>query len=360
MEQCAPHQMKPPLYDIHQALGAKCIPFAGWEMPLHYRSGTLYEHHAVRNGVGLFDVSHMGRITVAGPAAATVVDQLCTHNVTSPPDGSATYSVLARDDGSSVDDTLVYKVNATTFFFVVNAANRDKTLAHIEAHAGDATVTDHYSDEGILALQGPAALALVTSLFPKVTALAPSRFTRCHYQGMPCIISRTGYTGAGGVEIYCPTSTLAPLWEQFVTSGAEPVGLAARDTLRLEMGYALYGHELSDTIAPTESVAAWAVNFNKPHFIGKEALLALEVSGNKRQQYGAIVDGKGIPRAGNSTTGDGVVTSGGYSPTLNQSIAIVMSRQSPAVGDTITIDIRGVSVSAHIAALPFIRPKRKP
>ena len=342
--------MKTALYDIHKQLGAKIVDFAGWQMPLHYSRGTLHEHNAVRSGVGIFDVSHMGRITVVGPA----VELLCTNEVANKKAATATYTVLARDDGTSVDDTLVYKVDEETFFFVVNAANREKTLAHIHAHADKATVTDHYNGEGILAVQGPDALPLVASLFPQVATLAPFHFTTCSYKGSWCLISKTGYTGAGGVEIYCDSRVIVPLWQQLVDGGAEPIGLGARDTLRLEMGYALYGHELSDTIAPTESVSAWAVKFSKHQFIGKTALLKLEESGHKRKQYGIVIEGRGIAREGSTVSSGDIVTSGGYSPTLKKSIAIIMSKTSRIVGDTVTIDIRGTPTPARVVALPFI------
>jgi aminomethyltransferase len=341
------------------------VPFAGWEMPVHYPDGILKEHLAVRNAAGLFDVSHMGRVLVTGPDAEKFLDYIFTGKVAGRSDNLAIYGVLCNDAGGSIDDAIVYRQSANRCFIVVNAGNRDKDLQHLrtQAAAFDVQVTDRYNKDGILALQGPKADQVIQELFPTILSLKPMHFTEVNYRGFVFPVARTGYTGSGGYEFYPPLEALELLWKDLLKSGEpygiKPIGLGARDTLRLEMGYALYGHELSDTIAPIESVAAWAVKMDKERFLGKDKLVALAKSNAKRYQYGAILTEKGIPREGYPVwLGDqkiGAVTSGTHSPSLTKGIALVMVDRSLNIGDQIKIQIRQNRIQAEIVALPFFQ-----
>ncbi len=350
--------MKTALYDRHTALGAKMVDFAGWEMPVQYK-GIIDEHNAVRNHVGIFDVSHMGRIDVEGPDAERFMDYICTNKIAGKKDGLAIYTVICRDNGGAVDDALIYRIDAEHFFLVANASNRDKDRQHIidQVAAFDVTISDRYEEEGILAIQGPQAVSLVQKRFPEAEELKPMRFTSIIDEEKTLIIARTGYTGSGGYEVYAPNELLPSLWDWFMENGAQPIGLGARDTLRLEMGFALYGHELSDTIAPTESIAAWTVKWDK-EFIGKEALQQLEERTDKRSQYGIILHDKGIAREGYEVlkNGDkiGVVTSGTQSPSLNKAIGIILVEPKLSVGDIVEVQIRKNQARAEVVKFPFV------
>ena len=293
--------MKTALYDHHRVLNAKLIDFAGWEMPLQYK-GIIHEHQTVRSHVGIFDVSHMGRILVEGLMAEALLDHLSTNQIVGKKDGSVTYTVWCREDGMSVDDLLVYRISETQFFVIVNASNREKDLEHLLHYSAgqDVIINDRFHEEGILAVQGPDAMVLVSQLFPEAEKLKPMSFYTDNYDGDPVIISRTGYTGAGGVEICASNQTIVLLWQAFLTEGKqygiEPIGLGARDTLRVEMGYALYGHELSDKIAPSESVSAWTIKWDKHDFIGKAAMKKLEASKAKRRKWHHPFRRRGCPR----------------------------------------------------------------
>lgn len=355
--------MKTALYDHHRALNAKLIDFGGWEMPIQYK-GIIHEHQTVRSHVGIFDVSHMGRIMVEGLMAEALLDHLSTNQIIGKKDGSATYTVWCHDDGTCVDDLIVYRISETQFFVIGNAGNREKDLEHLLHYSAgqDVIINDRYHEDGILAIQGPNAMELTSKIFPDAANLKPMTFYIDNYEGDPVTISRTGYTGAGGVEICASNATIVLLWETFLTEGKpygiEPIGLGARDTLRLEMGFALYGHELSDKIAPNESVSGWTINWDKPDFIGKAALEKLEIGEKKRREYGIILTGEGIAREGYPVLQDGkqigLVTSGNFSPTLNQSIALVLVDKNLQVGDSVEVQIRQHRCPAHVVNLPFI------
>jgi aminomethyltransferase len=360
MEQCEVY-MKTALYDHHVAQNGKMVEFCGWEMPVQYDKGVIHEHHAVRNGVGIFDVSHMGRVDIVGPDAEPFIDYLVTNTITGKKNLSATYAVLTSSAGGCVDDVLVFKEDETTFFLVVNAGNRDKDLTHIREHAGgfNVTITPRYDDQGILALQGPHSKEMMETLLPEAANIRMMRFASTTYEGESIIISRTGYTGAFGYEIYASNTLIPSLWNTFVTQGAEPIGLGARDTLRMEMGFALYGHELTDDIAPTETVAAWTVKMNKNRFVGKEALEALEKSAGKRFEYGVILKDKGVAREGCDVYVDdtciGQTTSGGHSPTLNESIAIILVNTPLKEGDHLKLQVRKRQLAAVVTPLPIVK-----
>jgi len=352
------------LYEAHSALGAKIVDFSGWEMPLQYK-GVIQEHLNVRSHVGIFDVSHMGRILVEGPDAEKLLNKLSTNDLFGKKVGSATYTVWCHESGTCVDDLIIYKEASDRFFLIVNAGNRDKDLAHLLQYATsyNVKVTDRYQEDGILAIQGPNAESLVSRLFPQVKDLKHMHFINASYADEPIVIAATGYTGAGGYEVYASNTTIAALWDKFLLEGKpfgiEPIGLAARDTLRLEMGYALYGHEISDSISPTESVSAWTVKWSKPSFLGKEALQKLENSPTKRHEYGIILIDKGIAREGYPVFQNdkqiGVVTSGTQSPSLNQAIAIVLVERNLQDGDSVEVQIRQNKCRAKVVKLPFYR-----
>lgn len=356
--------MKTALYERHVNLGAKIVPFAGWEMPVQYK-GVLAEHQAVREAVGLFDVSHMGRIHVRGPDAERLLDFLSTNRIIGKPKASATYTVWCHGHGGSVDDTIVYKIDDHHFFMIANASNRDKDLVHLGTQAqlqnAEVTIEECFSHSGILALQGPCALPLLVSLIPEVQSLKPMHFLSFDHDQF--FISRTGYTGAGGFELYGSTEKMIEWWDRLMEKGQEygiqPIGLGARDTLRLEMGFALYGHELSDTIAPCESVAAWTVKWDKPNFLGKKALEKIEASSTKRWSYPIRLLEKGIPRQGLTILKQGIpvgeVTSGSFSPGLGQGIALILVNTPLQIGDEVEIQIRQNLCRAKVEVLPFLK-----
>lgn len=351
------------LHAEHQALGAKFLEFNGWEMPLYYR-GILPEHMATRESVTIFDVSHMGRVSITGDGAEALLDFLSANEIKGKKDGSATYTAWCAADGGVVDDLIVFRKTAADFFIVVNAGNREKDLDHLKSHSQNFSVAiqDHYADEGIIAIQGPHAVDVVTKLFPESRAVASMHFIVVTYKQHSVILSATGYTGAGGFELYAPNAILVDLWKALLEAGKDhhimPAGLGARDTLRLEMGYALYGHEISPTIAPTESVAAWSVKLNKRDFLGQEALKALEKSPKKRSEVAIRLLQPGVIREGLTLFKNGkeigMTTSGTFSPTLKYSIAIALVTEQVHVGDRLEVSIRNHLFPAEVVSLPFI------
>lgn len=363
MEQSTIGEMKTPLYEKHLALGAKMVDFCGWKMPLYYQ-GIIHEHHAVRKQAGIFDISHMGRIHVEGKEAEPFLDYLSTNLITGKQTGSATYTVWCRENGMCIDDVIVYKESSEAFFIVANASNRNKDLSHLQEQSRyfEVQINDCFQD-GILALQGPKAEWIASRLFPNAVEIKSMHFTSESFQGEKLILSRTGYTGAGGFEIYASGGVIKALWDAFLEQGRDaglvPAGLGARDTLRLEMGYALYGHELSDGIAANESVARWTIKWNKESFLGKEALTALEHSLACRSEVGLLLVDKGVAREGYAVLKEGKkigkITSGAFSPTLNCSIAIVLVDIVLSTGDIVDISIRDHSVRAEVVKLPFIK-----
>lgn len=364
MEQPANDQIRTALYPYHRALGAKFVNFSGWEMPLQYQ-GIIPEHHAVRNHVGIFDVSHMGRIIVTGPEAHSFVNYLATNDIPNDDSFSATYTTLCDSQGGCVDDVIIYRQAKDHFFIIANASNREKDFQHFKNFEKQfrVQVENRFEEEGILAIQGPMADNLIQQIFPKSASIKPMHFLPTTFKNTPIILSHTGYTGAGGFEIYAPNSIIIELWNLFLDLGKPygmmPIGLGARDTLRLEMGYALYGHELSEEISPIESVAAWTVKMDKPSFLGKESLKALASSRKKRFQYGIILTQEGIARKDYpvklSDSLIGTVTSGSFSPTLNKSIAIILVNRKLSKGECVEVQIRQKSVLAEVVKMPFTK-----
>lgn len=353
---------KTALHAWHLSHGARMAEFAGWEMPIQYEKGTLAEHQAVREAVGMFDVSHMGRIIVRGPEAEALLDYLSTNKIAGSPIGKAIYTVWPNEQGGCVDDLIVYRLGSEEFFVVVNAGNREKDLNHLQHYAKDfdVTIESRYDEDGILAIQGPKAPEIIQKLIPETAELKPMRLGSFIFEGEPVIIARTGYTGEKGYELMGPNHLIPKLWERCFELGAgegiEPVGLGARDTLRLEMGFALYGHELTDEIASTESVSAWTVKMDKEDFLGKKAL---EAKTKLRHTYGVVIEGGGIPRVGYRVLKDGqpigTVTSGNQALSIGKAIALLLLDQAVEEGDVLEIEIRKRTVPAKVVALPFLK-----
>lgn len=364
MEQPKPSLLKQTiLHSRHKALGGKMVDFCGWDMPVQYQ-GIIPEHLNVRQKAGLFDVSHMGRVEAIGKDAERFMDYLSTNKIVGKPEFSATYTVWPNEQGGCVDDVIVYKISQDHFFAIVNAGNRQNDLLHLQKYSKDFDVQllDHYSDEGILALQGPLARKILAEIFPEAASLKHMRFLSTQFQGIKLFVSCTGYTGEDGFEIYAPLAIIPSLWDRLMELGKPvglmPIGLGARDTLRLEKGYALYGHEISETISSIESVSAWTVKGKDRNFVGKAYLDALQKSPDRRSEYGAILVDPGIARANYEVFKDGqqigIVTSGTHSPSLNKSIAIILVKALLNPGDTVDIQIRQHLAKAQVVPLPFL------
>jgi aminomethyltransferase len=357
-----------PLNSIHRRLGARMIDFGGWDMPVQYAS-LLEEHHAVRQRVGLFDVSHMGEIEVRGKEALHLVNHVTTNDASRLKAGQAQYSGLLYEHGGFVDDILVHKVADDSYFLCVNASNQDKDYQHIVTHNQfDASVENAGSRYAQLGVQGPRALDTLQAL--TTVPLAPIRyyhFVDGTVSGVPARIARTGYTGEDGFEIYFPPADAPRVWDEILAAGAafgiKPCGLGARNTLRLEAAMALYGHEIHASITPWEAGLDWIVKMDKGDFIGRQALALQKDRGVTRKLVGFEMAGRGIGRDGYEVYVDGVgagwVTSGGPSPTLNKNIGLCYLPGAHAeAGRPIQIMVRGQAVDAVTVPTPFYKRKR--
>ncbi len=345
-----------PLYQAHLEAGAKLVPFAGWEMPVQYE-GIKQEHLAVRNGCGVFDVSHMGEIETEGPRAAELLQLLLSNDVSRIGVGGAQYSCLCREDGGVLDDLFTYRLGDHHFLTVTNAANHERDLEWFRRHADDfdADVHDRIDDYGMLAVQGPEARRIVGSM---AQGELPSRFhtTDLNLGTGDALVCGTGYTGEDGVEILVPPDEAAALWEELVVAGATPAGLGARDTLRLEVNYCLYGNELTEDRNPIEADLGWAVK-EETGFIGSEACARTREQG-PAELLAAFVVADGIPRQGNPIlVGEqmvGEVTSGTLSPSLGVGIGMGYVRAELAEpGTELEIDVRGRRRVARVEKRPL-------
>ena len=354
-----------PLYDCHLEASAKMVEFAGWEMPVRYGS-ELDEHHAVRRAAGLFDVSHMGEIRVHGAGALDYLQRLTPNNVAKLKLGQAHYSALLTERGTYLDDLLIYRLADEDFLVVVNASNIDSDYAHmLSVPHPDCRVENHSERYALLALQGPKSLDILS----RHTAIDPNSLRYYHFahgevDGKRCIISRTGYTGELGVELYAEPADAPHLWRTLLASGADdgllPAGLGARDTLRLEAGMALYGHEIDDTTTPFEAGLEWVVKFAKGDYLGRSALETQKEHGVSRRLVGFEIVGRGIARQGHRImVGEdavGQVTSGTWSPTLEKAIGTAyVPTAMAAEGNELTIEVRKRRLPARIVAMPFYR-----
>jgi len=356
-----------PLYEQHRALGARLVEFGGWEMPVQY-TGILEEHQAVRTRAGLFDVSHMGEFKVEGPDALPFLQYLVPNDVSRLTVGQALYTQLLLPDGNTIDDLIIYRLADMHYMLVVNAANIDKDFAWVEEQAKnskDVQVANQSDTTALLALQGPAALSILQTLTD--ADLASIRYYHSLagvVDGVNCIISRTGYTGEDGFELYCAPVDVVALWTDLLAAGKPqgllPAGLGARDTLRLEAGYCLYGHELDEQSNPLEARLGWTIKFDKGDFIGRDALLKIKEQGLERKLIGVELLDRGVCRVGHVIYANehaiGSITSGAPSPTLHKNIGmgyVVIAHAN--VGENVDIDIRGKRVAAQIVALPFYK-----
>ena len=353
-----------PLYERHRALGAKLVPFAGYEMPVQYPAGITAEHRAVRERCGVFDVSHMGEFVVRGPDAVGFVNHVATNDVAKLAAGQAHYSTLCNERGTVEDDCLVYRYADDRLMLVVNASNKDKDLTHVLRYAGrfDCAVEDVSDDVALLAVQGPDAEAVLRPLAATdLAALKYYWFAEGEVAGVPCTVSRTGYTGEDGFELYCPAGRAAELWDALLaTGGVTPCGLGARDTLRLEMGMALYGNDVDDTTTPLEANLAWVVKLAKGDFVGRSALEAQKAAGVPRKLVGFTVGERAIPRHGMPVyvggEASGLVCSGTMSPSLGTAIGMCyVPAAAAAEGTAIEVDVRGRRVPAAVAKPPFYK-----
>ncbi|MFN0033035.1 MAG: glycine cleavage system aminomethyltransferase GcvT [Flavobacteriales bacterium] len=356
------------LTHIHQALGAKLVPFAGYNMPVQY-SGLLDEHNAVRNSLGVFDVSHMGEFLVRGKDALALIQHITTNDVSKLVDGKVQYSCMPNGKGGIVDDLLVYRFNEELYMLVVNASNIEKDWNWITANNtwADAILEDHSDKTSLLAVQGPKALEAMQKLTSmQLVGREYYTFDMGTFAGIDnVVVSTTGYTGAGGCEIYFPNEVAEQTWRAVMEAGAEfgikPIGLGARDTLRLEMGFCLYGNDIDDTTSPIEAGLGWITKFTK-EFVDSEVLKAQKTNGVSRKLVGFELIDKGIPRHGYEVVDAamnaiGVVTSGTQSPSLNKPIGMAyVPTGLSKPGSEILISIRGKALKAVVTALPFYKP----
>lgn len=350
-----------PLYEEHVRAGAKIVDFAGWAMPMYYR-GIIGEHRLVRRAVGLFDVSHMGEFVVTGSDALASLERVTTNRVASLTEGRVQLSLLCNEDGGILDDLLVYRLPGR-YMLVVNAANREKDLAWVRGNVrGDTRVEDASDGTALVAVQGPLA-ERVLEVVPDadVASLPYYHSAAMKVAGRDALVSRTGYTGEDGFEIYCEPEDAVTVWGALLTAGKgagiEPVGLGARDTLRLEMGYALYGNEMDETRTPVEAGLLWVTKLDKGDFIGREAIAARKEEGAPERLVGFELLERGIPRKDQPVVAGGEVvgrvTSGSYSPSLEKGIGL--GYVASGAGDEVAISVRGTNVPAKVVGLPIYR-----
>jgi aminomethyltransferase len=354
--------LRTPLYQWHIDHKARMVSFGGWDMPVQY-VGIAAEHKAVRTAAGLFDISHMARVSFGGLDALALLEKIFTNSVATMKDGQVRYGLVCKDDGGILDDILVYRW-PYGFAAVINASNRQKIVAWLEKHrAGlDVQMQDQTFDTTMVAVQGPKSLELVAGLFTDdVTKLKYYFAQPTRYRDKGCVVSRTGYTGEDGFEVMVPNALGVTIWDELVEKGALPCGLGARDTLRLEAAMPLYGHELTETINPIQAGLTWAVKLDKGDFIGRAALQAATSDHAKPVRVGLEIEGKRAAREGSALTGAdgkpaGAITSGSFCPWLDKSLAMAYVRPELAsVGTPFDVDARGSTLQATVVPLPFYK-----
>ena len=346
-----------PLDAVHRGLNAKMAEFGGWEMPIAYPSGTLAEHAACRTGCALFDVSHLGTVRVEGPGSLANLQSVLTNDLTKVSPGRAQYThLLDESDASVLDDIIVWWVDENVFDVMPNASNTERVVSAIGG-------TDTTDTRAVLAVQGPTARDCVRSFSPEAAAVGRFRVQRVDVLGVECTVAGTGYTGEDGIEIAVPVSHARAVWEALVAAGAVPAGLGARDTLRLEASLPLHGHELGEGITPLQAGLEWVVAWSKPTFNGREALEAEKEAGVARRLVGLSVEGRRPARDGTRVlrldgTQIGEVSSGNFSPTLGHCIAMAFVTGELAVGDKVSLDVRGTMIPAVVTRMPFVAKKK--
>ncbi len=354
------------LSHIHEQLGAKMVPFAGYNMPVSYE-GVNAEHETVRKAVGVFDVSHMGEFLITGPKALDLIQKVCSNDVSKIVDGQAQYNCLPNEIGGIVDDLIVYRFEAEKWLLVVNASNIDKDWDWISKHNSEGAEMRNLSEDySLLAIQGPKAIEAMQSITSEdLSAIKFYHFKVADFGGIEhVIISATGYTGSGGFEIYCKNSEVEQVWNKVMEAGKEfgikPIGLAARDTLRLEMGFCLYGNDINDTTSPLEAGLGWITKFTKD-FVNSDNLKKQKEEGVKRKLIGFEINERGIPRhdyeiADKDGNNIGVVTSGTMAPSLNKGIGMgYVTNENSTPGTEIFIQIRNKPVAATVVKTPFYK-----
>jgi aminomethyltransferase len=363
-----------PLYDWHVAHGARMVDFAGWDMPVQY-TNIIDEHQAVRTVAGLFDISHMGRLTFSGPGALNLIQKLYTNDAATMKPGQVRYGLVCNEQGGILDDVLVYRL-ASFWLMVVNASNREKIVRWIGEHQGSESVAvqDRTFEWGMVAVQGPQALDIAASCRNAALRDFLDRMKNLKYYyavfADPLIVSRTGYTGEDGFEFIVPSASLNTFCQELTDAAGRagvpltPCGLGARDTLRLEAAMPLYGHELNEDIDPYQAGLEWAVKMDKGSFLGREALARRRLDKGRRQRVGLELEGKRIAREGSAVLNDGrsvgLVSSGTFAPTLGKAIAMAyIDPAHSAVGTACEVDVRGKPAPAHVVSLPFYDRKRK-
>lgn len=356
-----------PLHDAHKAAGAKTGPFAGYDMPLYYRDGVIAEHEWTRSQAGLFDVSHMGQLLLEGPGAMAFLSRLTPSDFTNAPDGRAKYTVLTNEAGGIVDDLIVTRMNERKFFAVINSGCKDKDLKWIGELLPDDVTLTRMNDHALLALQGPKAEQVLRDSLGVDASAQPYMWlesARC--DGMELLVSRLGYTGEDGFELSMRSEDAPEIWARLTgDENVRPIGLAARDSLRLEMGYPLYGHDIDDKTSPVEAGLGWVIAPDNKGFIGAETVLRHKEQGGSRRRIGVRLTGQGVAREGAEIRrADGTVigqlSSGGFSPTLKASIGMgYVDAPDLTDGDAILVTVRGRNIEAVIAPLPFVKAKTR-
>jgi aminomethyltransferase len=344
-----------PLYRNHVALKGRMVEFAGWSMPVMY-SGILEETRAVRQSVGIFDISHMGRVRVSGSGATALLQEVTSNDVAALQSTEAQYSLLTNPTGGIIDDIIVYREAEESYLVVINASNTAKDLEWIRRHnSAEVSITDQTDETAMIAVQGPAAPEMVASLvgMPELLELKRFQYGVADFAGVGILCCRTGYTGEDGFELIVPAGQAGELWEDLLKNGAVACGLGARDALRIEAGYPLYGHEIDDTTTPVEAGLMWVVSLEKGDFIGKEAISSVKTTGSSRRLVGLSSRERIQPRQGYTIYRNdveiGVVTSGVFSPTVGHSVAMgYVDRGSAKTGTEVTIAVRDKRCSAHV------------
>ena len=367
-------ERKTPLFNWHESHGGKIVPFGGYLLPVQFETGVIAEHNAVREKAGLFDVSHMGELIISGKKALCALQHLLTNDFTNMEVGRVRYTLMCNDEGGIIDDLVVYKMNDEKYLLVVNAGNRDKDAAWIKKRlssdslyadlyrAGEIEFHDMSDSWGQIALQGPASTEILSSVSQTIPEKYYTFIENGKAAGIDCIISRTGYTGETGYELYCKESDTETLWEKLLEAGKEsgliPCGLGSRDTLRLEAGMPLYGHEMDESVTPFEAALSFAVKMNKEEFIGKEALKDKERP--KKIRTGLRVTGRGIIREHcpvfHNGKNIGITTSGTFCPHLKEPLAMaILETEYSEPGLKVEAEVRGKMIEAESCTLPFYK-----
>jgi aminomethyltransferase len=353
-----------PLHEKHLMLGAKMADFGGWLMPIEYPGGgVLAEHAAVRESVGVFDVSHLGKASVKGQGALEFLNSILTNDLNRITDGQAQYTLLCNPDGGVVDDLIIYRNSATDFFLIPNASNTAAVVEVLTSLApSEISVINLHNDFGVIALQGPGSESVLSAL-GVVAELGYMEFTHASIAGCQVVLCRTGYTGEHGYELVPLWNETAAVWDalthEIQSRGGLVCGLGARDTLRTEMGYSLHGHELTLSINPVEAGSSWAIGWKKETFLGHQALRTSKDDSSRRRLCALLSKDRGIPRAGMRVLGAdgrilGEITSGTFSPTLKKGIGLALVSEELSVGDEVHVDVRGRDCKAEVVTLPFV------